>query len=223
MSKNQTRQNQKGYPKGSMAETLRRQQIAERRAKSARRVRGALAAVTLAATGAFIADGVMEMDQNHKQSVAVEAAREAINSGRANQVDANTNVYLREGVVVRTEPKVIDGHAAGERGNELMSVGKEVLVISNPVSLENEEGSKFFMFTLEDGRVGYVSKEVLGQEDEDGDRYGFVAPQQKPELPEGLSAGNLDFDEDNGMFSIDGQPVSTARTMTPEQAFEDLA
>lgn len=218
-----TRQNQKGYPKGSMAESLRRQQIAETRAKSARRVRGALAAVTLAATGAFVADGVMDMDRNHKQSVAVEAAKEAMQTGRVSGVDVNTNVYLRAGVIVRTAPKIIRSREE-ERGNELHKVGEdEVLVVSNPIQIQNEDGESYMMFTLSDGRTGYVSNEVIGQEDSDGNRFAIVAPEQQPQLPEQLNAGNLELNENTGAFTIDGYEVGMAQTMSPQDALEHMA
>ena len=183
MSKTSRQPQPKDLPEGTLAYKLSKQEADRNRAKFKRRAKvvGAVAAAaTLVGLGAH---KINEMDKAHKQDVAEEAAEKAIAERRVTSIDTNTNIYLRDGVTVRTEPKIV--RATGEdRGNELLKVGKgKVLVISNPVNLQNEYGEGFIAFTLDDGRTGYVAEEVLDQEDPEGNRYAIVAPENSQHSP----------------------------------------
>ena len=223
MAKKSKQLRPKDLPKGSLAHKLSVEEAGRRNANTAGKIKvaGALAlAGTLVGLGMHQLD---KMDKAHKQNVAEEAAKESMSEGRMKSVDVNTNVYLREGVTVRTEPKIIRGREE-DRGNQLFSVGQDrVLVVSNPVQVENEDGEGFMMFTLDDGRTGYVANEIIGQEDPEGNRYAIVAPEQQPKLPDELDVSALQLDEETGAFTIDGHEVATAQFMSPEEALEHMA
>lgn len=220
----QSRQNSKKYPEGTLAHTLSKQEAARHRKKVARRAKivGAIAAgATILGYGAYKID---QMDDANKQEVAEQAAEKAIKEKRITGVDVNTNVFLREGVAVRTEPKIVR-RTEEDRGNELFVVEEgKVLVISNPVNVNNDNGEGFMAFTLEDGRVGYVSNEVIGQSNADGERFAIVAPDVAPTYEDSIKdTANVGFDAGSGEFSLDGQQVGMGQIVDPEQALELMA
>lgn len=217
-----SRPNPKNYSEGTPARMPDRKEQQERRRATVSRARK-FGATLAAISGVWlVGHQISEMDNAHKQDVAEESAEKAVNAGNVLGVDVNTNVYLREGVAVRTEPKIIR-RTEEDRGNELTTVGKgEVLVISNPVNIENEDGDSFMAFTLNDGRTGYVSKDVIGQENPDGERYVIIAPEQQPTLPSELT-GDVAFDSETAAFTMGDYAVGTAQIMSPEEALEHMA
>ena len=220
MSKTSRQLRPKDLPEGSLAQNLSKQEAARHRRQLARRAKvigTVAAAATLVGLGVHKLD---QMDKAHKQDVAEEAAKDAIGEKRIAGVEAGTTIYLRGGVAVRTEPKIIRG-TEEDRGNELLKVDNdELLVVSKPVVVENDSGKQFIALTLEDGRLGYVATEVFGQENSDGENFAIV---ERDESATTSSVGSVSFEDVSATFMLGEEEVSTAQFMSPDEALDFMA
>lgn len=223
MSKTSRHTNPKNYPEGTLARTLSKQEQRNRRETVAGRARKIGAGVAVAAGVLFVGHQVSEMDKAHKQDVAEEAAKDAIGEKRIAGVEAGTTIYLRGGVAVRTEPKIIRG-TEEDRGNELLKVDNdELLVVSKPVVVENDGGKQFIALTLEDGRLGYVATEVFGQENSDGESFAIVERDESITTTSSAGVGSVGFDDTSATFMLGEEEVSTAQFMSPDEALDFMA
>lgn len=165
-------------------------------------------AAALAGTLAFGAYKLNQGNEENKRNVAVAEAVAATKEKRVTEVQPNSLMVFRAGVTVRTDPN-INREDADIQGNELFEVTKgELLAISDPVKVENESGDPYVMFTYEEGtnqdkkiRVGFISTEVLGQQDPRGQDYTFTVNDPGSELPENIDTKSVTFNKELGIMA----------------------